>query len=273
MFSKVLDNLLKFVKQPPIIDPESIPTAAILTGINLPDHATLFNNLKSQIKSEITPLVAILYSDDCSSLKSLTENLVYQLIVGKQSDVSDSDLSDESDAEHNIIKKSQCTFATLADWYYSEASWVLLNTPKKKIKAIRKRKSLVVILPDFESLSPSVLQDFILITSSYLYQIPFVLIFGVATSLDAIHKSLPFKVSSKLTIEVFQSERSITYLNTVVENVFLNPSTCFYLTGKPFKLLTDVFLFYDFSVNGFILGVKVTRIFKIDDYNFLGDKF
>jgi hypothetical protein len=44
-------------------------------------------------------------------------------------------------------------------------------------------------------------------------------------------------------------------------------STCpFQLDDKTFKLLTDVFLFYDFSVYGFIQRYKV-RVLEIDSYS------
>lgn len=46
--------------------------------------------------------------------------------------------------------------------------------------------------------------------------------------------------------------------NLFVLQVFLTGKCNFQLGGKIFKFLTDVFLFYDFSVNGFVQGVKVS---------------
>ncbi|CAF4777731.1 unnamed protein product [Pieris macdunnoughi] len=98
--------------------------------------------------------------------------------------------------------------------------------------------------------------DFVMIISSYISTLPIVLIFGVATSVSALHKSFPYQVSSKLLIKVFHSQPSHVYMNQVLENIFLTHSSPFHLSGKAFELLTDVFLFYDFSVTGIIQSIK-----------------
>lgn len=94
--------------------------------------------------------------------------------------------------------------------------------------------------------------------SSYLNVLPFVLIFGVATSLSTIHKMLPYQVSSKLNIQVFSSQSSTEYLNSILDNILLNITCPFHLGGRTFTLFTDIFLFYDFSVKGFIQNFKVS---------------
>lgn len=90
MFSKVLNELLSFVKQSSTIGErsDSIPTAAILTGINLPDHAALFKTIQNEIETNHTPYIAILQSDKCSSLKSVVENMVHQIINNTSAEVS-----------------------------------------------------------------------------------------------------------------------------------------------------------------------------------------
>lgn len=89
MFSKVLNELLSFVKQSSTIGErsDSIPTAAILTGINLPDHAALFKTIQNEIETNHTPYIAILQSDKCSSLKSVVENMVHQIINNTSAEV------------------------------------------------------------------------------------------------------------------------------------------------------------------------------------------
>lgn len=94
--------------------------------------------------------------------------------------------------------------------------------------------------------------------SSYAAELPFVLIFGVATSVATIHSVLPYHVTSKIKLSIFQSEPSVANLNKVLENVFLTPYCPFHLSGNMFKLLTDIFLFYDFSAKGFVEGFKVS---------------
>lgn len=52
----------------------------------------------------------------------------------------------------------------------------------------------------------------------------------------------------------------IVYLKNifqVLEDIFLTPRSSLHLSGKAFELLTDVFLFYDFSVTGLLQSIKV----------------
>lgn len=93
--------------------------------------------------------------------------------------------------------------------------------------------------------------------------LPFVIIFGVATSLAAVHKTLPYQVSSKLNMQVFSSQSSAEYLNSILNNVLLSENCPFHLGGKVFTLFTDIFLFYDFSVRGFIQNFKVQISFNL----------
>lgn len=105
--------------------------------------------------------------------------------------------------------------------------------------------------------------------STYLNILPFVLIFGVATSLSALNKSMPHHVSSKVNIQVFNSQPSTIYLNNILEGIFLADDCPFHLGGRLFALFLDVFLFYDFSVTGFIQNFKVFTLFlSYENINF-----
>lgn len=146
------------------------------------------------------------------------------------------------------IKKAQCNISFLQSWY--EDLYSKSKTPN----------NLVVIIEDFEGFNKEVLQSFILIASSYVNVLPFVFIFGVATSLSVLHKSLPYQVSSKINIQVFRSQSSSTYLNNILEEVFFRDCS-FHLGGKVFNLFTDIFLFYDLSVISFLQNVKVSRFY------------
>lgn len=175
---------------------------------------------------------------------------------------------DYEEEETNYIKKSRCTFAILQAWYenlYLNTS--ILNYSDEKIlyqKGAPVCKPLVVIIPDIENFSENVIQDFISIAHSYINIIPFVLVFGVATSLNVLHRTLPYHISSKTSIKVFSSQPSTTYLNNILEKVFFTGHCPFLLSGKVFNLLTDIFLFYDLSVTGFVKHFKVSG-----NYSFL----
>jgi origin recognition complex subunit 3 len=255
MFSNVLSNLVNYLSESYKNIVTEIPAAAFLTGINMPDHTAQFKTLRKEIKQTITPHVASLNGEDCQNLKYLVETMINQLVKNEDELLDE----DESDSETPRIKKSQCNFSLLQSWYEQLYLTPNLNSSPKKQKTKINKKVIVVIIPDFENFAPKVLQDFILIASSYINVLPFVFVFGVATSLTAVHRSLPCHVSSKINIKVFHSSPSTVYLNNVLENILFSRDCPFHLGGKVFNLFTDIFLFYDLSVSGFIQNFKVTN--------------
>ncbi|CAH1168017.1 unnamed protein product [Phyllotreta striolata] len=239
IFSSVLINLLDFIKSSTCqSENEEIPTAAFFTGINMPDHMTQFENLSSQLKKTTTPHVAYLQSEDGQSIKNLIENLIKQFVI---EDIEcEDDLEDES--QHKQIKKNLLTLPYLQCWY------------ENKYKKAEKKKPLVIIIPDFEGFNIEILKKFIIIISCYIKYLPFVLVFGIATNINTLHKSLSYKVFSKIRVKVFHSQSSVEYLNIILEEVFFKCP--FQLGGNVFNLFSDLFLFYDLSVNNFIQNIK-----------------
>ncbi|XP_074034724.1 origin recognition complex subunit 3 isoform X3 [Leptinotarsa decemlineata] len=80
MFERVLEKLVGFVKTCHYNESEEIPTAVLLTGINMPDHAVQFTAFSKQLKDTVTPHVACLYSQDAQNIKYLMENMINQFI-------------------------------------------------------------------------------------------------------------------------------------------------------------------------------------------------
>lgn len=78
MFSSVLKNFVSFVGT--CNKTEFLQTAALLTGVNMPDHAAQFLALCRQIKTTVSPHVACLYNQDCQNLKNLVDNMINQFI-------------------------------------------------------------------------------------------------------------------------------------------------------------------------------------------------
>ncbi|XP_044751600.1 origin recognition complex subunit 3 [Coccinella septempunctata] len=259
IFSSTLKDLVNFVNLTYDQIQSEIPTAALLTGINMPDHEAQFSALTKEIKEYVTPHCVVMRAQDCSSIKLFVENMINGFLNDEDATIEDM-YEDYEEEESNYIKKSRCTFAVLQAWYESlylnnsilnysdEGSFIRRGAPTCK--------PLVVIIPDIENFSENVIQDFISIAHSYINIIPFVLIFGVATSLNILHRTLPYHVSSKTSIKVFSSQPSTTYLNNILENVFFSGHCPFSLSGKVFNLLTDIFLFYDLSVTGFVKHFK-----------------
>uniref|UniRef100_A0A182PUJ0 Origin recognition complex subunit 3 n=1 Tax=Anopheles epiroticus TaxID=199890 RepID=A0A182PUJ0_9DIPT len=235
-YGKIIEDLLKFIDNSQQSDTYEgfLPTAALLTGINQTDHLSQFVKLAEDIRNNTHSIVVLLPSRDASNLKQAVETIVGKCIHGQTGD----------SADEKRLRKNQLNLDVLQAWY-TETHISCSAKP-----------TITIIIPDFELFSPAVLQDLILILDSYATSLPFVLLFGVATAISTIHNVLPYHVTSKIKLSIFQSEPSAVNLNKVLEEVLLTPFCPFHLSGKAFQLLLDVFLFYDFSVNGFIQGFK-----------------
>ncbi|KAK3739946.1 hypothetical protein QZH41_012795 [Actinostola sp. cb2023] len=218
-----------------------IPTAVLLTGVNMPDHDIIFNQLAKDLY-DVTPFIAVLHSKDCHTMKFMLKNLITQFMDCEEEE-------DEDDEMHSPTTSSRprrlhsYTMAQLCSWY-KERCQVSENPP------------LVVIFEDFEGFQPVVVQDFVAICSQYCQDIPITLVFGVATAVSAVHRALPHSVSTLLSIEKFQSQPSVTCLDEIISKVLMTAKLPFKLGAKVFRFLLENFLFHDFSLQNFSTGLQ-----------------
>lgn len=56
---------------------------------------------------------------------------------------------------------------------------------------------------------------------------------------------------------MFHTQTQKKILSDVLDSIVLTPAIPFKLTGRAFKSLVEVFLYYDFSVNSFLQSYKV----------------
>ncbi|XP_052810573.1 origin recognition complex subunit 3-like isoform X1 [Mya arenaria] len=237
-----------------------IPAAALVTGVNTPDHGTMFGNLVSMLRDRVTPLVTILKSKDCQSVRNILTRTMSQLL-----DNTHLDYDDDEDSEAVNSRPLPLTLSTLAKWYH--------NKYVSKPSSPKKRKSsagvgvergglppVVIVMEDFENFPPRVVQDFIIITSNYISLLPVVFIFGIATSVSAIHRLLPNEVSSLLCMEKFQAPPSTEYLALAISQMLMTSRCPFKLGKGVFQLLLDIFLYYDFSVLNFNQALRFAML-------------
>lgn len=192
---------------------EILPTAALLTGINQPDHLKQFESLTHRLHAQQAARVCVLQSRDCATLKAAIESMVYNLMDVQSETRASEDVQDDEENKEGgedvrerdckRMRRSQCTIKQLASWYVNN------------FNAAGRQPPLVVIMPDFECFTVGVLQDFILILSAQCGRLPFVLILGVATAISTVHSTLPYHVSSKIRLRVFQTQAAPTGLNEV----------------------------------------------------------
>ncbi|XP_066984127.1 origin recognition complex subunit 3 [Macrobrachium rosenbergii] len=284
--AKVFTELVEFIesahqqKNPASDHENDIPTACLLTGVNMPDHTAIFGSIRDMVLEKVSPHIAHLQSSECSTVRGALFKLISQLMNINYSQ----ELMEEETGP--TVKRAQCTMAVLSSWYkeqmtlkknfsptkakasplkgkkrLSECPVVDNSSPLKKLKLEKgRRKPVVIVFEDVESFPSHVLQDIILICREQVRNIPFVFIFGVATTSAALHRSLSQDASSCLAMETFQAQPSTHYLNEVIDNVLMSPKVPFHLGGRTFKLLLDVFLYHDLSVKNFSRALQVCML-------------
>ncbi|ROT85018.1 putative origin recognition complex subunit 3-like [Penaeus vannamei] len=333
--AKVFEDLVEFVKnagesrsQEEEIDSKfrissiksqrDIPTACLVTGVNMPDHEAIFGSLVRMLKDGVTPHIAQLHSRNCTTVRGAAFKMISQLMG--QNSVMDPDFVDEV-ASGPSVKRAQCTMSVLNAWYKDlvedktlestpprpskgspqksprksmqspqkttasprknpgsprkgmgsprkSASSPLKSesSPPKKMKTncgaavSRVQQPLVIIFEDVESFPTNILHDLILICSEHCSELPFVFVFGVATTPAAVHRSLSQDASACIAIETFQAQPSTHYLNQVIEQVLMSEKLPFHIGGRTFKLLLDIFLYHDLSVKNFIKALQLCMI-------------
>lgn len=243
IYSKFISDTVNFMTTSNITTNQSIPTACLLTGVNLPDHESLFGLLATNLeKSQPPVIVATLFSEHFSSVKNAVISMVSQLLHTND-DESDSD--EEMDESLNfVVKRSECTISNLIEWHSHQPNGT----------------RIAVLVKDYEMCQQTVLQNFILLLSCYIKEIPIVMAIGIATSISNLHNSLPHHVVTKLKVKMFVSEASVVFLNNIMDQVFLKPDCPFYLGGRILDYVTEVFLYYNFSIKQFIESLKFCLI-------------
>ncbi|RUP49555.1 hypothetical protein BC936DRAFT_142251 [Jimgerdemannia flammicorona] len=227
-----------------------LPTALVFAGINVPDHDAVFAQITLRLQrpdadagAEIrrkSNHVALLQSKDCPNLKTTMKNMIEQFL-GIERGTEQEDDGDETEEgqsgerteEVYNLGKSTSTrgcrlpnydMQVLEGWYQHIVSVGAVAGNKRKngsmtTPAPLQRPNLVVILQDFESFDPVVLQDFITICSEYQLRLPIILLVGIATSAEALHQALPKSVLSLLRMERFHLQQSDRWFGNVVEEV------------------------------------------------------
>ncbi|XP_070777217.1 origin recognition complex subunit 3 isoform X2 [Enoplosus armatus] len=270
---KILDSLLDFTRKcsstrqlcdwASQMRASEIPTAALVLGVNVPDHDMTFQSLSELLQQSVSPHVASVQAKECGALKHLMKRVLERL-MGTAVTVDD---EEEEEAEHTstqLHKSVHCCLSTLCDWYSTKTKKSNSGTPGKKrsspVKDDPQQPPVVIIFKDLEAFNPRVLQDFILICSRYIERLPLMFIFGIATSPSTIQHMLPHSVSSLLCIELFQSLSCTQHLATVIDKLILTPHFPFKLNGKVMQVLISIFLYHDFSVRNFIKGVQLALL-------------
>ncbi|CAI8597431.1 unnamed protein product [Vicia faba] len=131
---------------------------------------------------------------------------------------------------------------TLASWYREQDNY---------------NKPLVLMINDLERCCGSVLTDFILMLSEWVVKVPIILIFGVATTVDAPRNIFPSHALECLCPSMFMLVTPAERMDAIVESVFIKHCTTFNIGHKVAQLLRNYFINQDGTVTSFIRALKV----------------
>ncbi|KAL7873046.1 hypothetical protein AOLI_G00121170 [Acnodon oligacanthus] len=267
---KILGSLLDFIKKCTLsfqsrtddwasrMRASEIPTAALVLGVNVPDHDMTFQSLSDLLKNSVTPFSVSVQAKECAALKNLMQRVLERLMgvgVSVEEDEEDSGI-------HLPQKRVSCSISVLCQWYKTVTKKHAMKSPDKTCSenGFSQSPPIVVIFKDFEAFNPQVLQDFIVICNRYVHELPLIFVFGIATSPSTIQHMLPHSVSSLLCIELFQSLSCTQHLATVIDKLILTSRFPFKLTGKVLQVLVSIFLYHDFSVRNFVKGLQLALL-------------
>jgi origin recognition complex subunit 3 len=127
-------------------------------------------------------------------------------------------------------------------------------------------KRVVVAFQDSEAFDGEVLADLLPLLYSWLGRIPFVLLFGIATSVEMFHEKLPRNAIQCMRGEEFEVERAEATLQRVFDKTIDGSDPVLRLGGALSRFLLQRQRYHIQSVQAFISTLKVSRVcpyFKI----------
>ncbi|XP_058206477.1 origin of replication complex subunit 3 isoform X2 [Rhododendron vialii] len=130
---------------------------------------------------------------------------------------------------------------------------------------------VVVIIDDLERCCGSVLTDFILMLSEWVVKIPIILIFGVATSVDALRNILPSHALQCLSCHKFILGSPAERMDAIIEAVLVKRCSGFSVGHKVAVFLRNYFLRQDGTLTSFVRALKIAIVqhFSMEPLSFI----
>jgi len=202
VYQKVISEIVNFIDNAYKIrhlQLNNIPTALVIAGISLADHKRIFSLIMNALRQKKVRVVT-LNAMECTSLRDAMDTVITSVLP------------------HSFkFSEGELTFRLLVDCYQQMDSHDSEDKPK-----------IVVFVEDFEYFNAAVIQDLIAICSEYTHILKIVLIIGLATSTEAIHRLLPWSISMKLDSQKFFLLSPSQLLDVLIENLLIK--------GPPMKL-------------------------------------
>ncbi|KAI8335759.1 origin recognition complex subunit 3 N-terminus-domain-containing protein [Chlamydoabsidia padenii] len=235
-------------------------------GINKPQHhhvALLSSHTCNSMKNIMSTMIEQFMDHDDSVLTSNNANRKRKLNDKHHTEDNDDnedqtainrqETMDQQEQESSAYQLGGTFIKTKPTKLLSHDLQLLVGWYMETLQQHRDNKKLwpklVVVLQDFESFDPILLQDFMTVISEYRTQLPFVFVIGIATSTEILHQSLTKSTICLLRIEKFWLQQSDVWFNRVLDKIFINSNFTLKFGARPYKFLLDHFYLYDFSIS------------------------
>ncbi|CAA6669523.1 unnamed protein product [Spirodela intermedia] len=132
-------------------------------------------------------------------------------------------------------------------------------------------KPVVLIIDSIEQCYGPVLAGFVSIIGEWVIKIPIILVFGVATTIDALRKQLPSEALQCLNCCKFTLPSPSERMNAIVGAIFAKPSLGFSVGHEVAVFLRNYFSRHDGTITSFIRALKIacTKHYSLEPLSFL----
>ncbi|KAF2442142.1 hypothetical protein P171DRAFT_433699 [Karstenula rhodostoma CBS 690.94] len=178
----------------------SIPTGLIVAGPSIASHGPYFERLGRRITDETNSSYVVLTSGESPNLKTFLKNLIKKI----------TSRTEEDDDDEEEIGRSATS---------SRRGPKLLNFDLGHVQEWTSRnpvQSIVVAIQDSEAFDTALLNEMVDLFYSWLDRLPFVLLFGIATSSESFEDRLLGKSLRYLEGQQFD----VTQSDEIIEKLF-----------------------------------------------------
>lgn len=194
--SATLDEVSQFVKEANSECGDKIPSAFIITGPNIASQDLLFEQLSDSLQRSSPSKFIRLRSSEATNLKNALKKIIQ--------DATSKTLVVDGEEDLQLGQGSRRRYLP----YDLEALHVFLEH--------QPQENIFVAFQDSEAFDSGLLSDIITLLSSWRPQIPFTLLFGIATSIDLLESRL-LKAACRL---IHGAQFDCVQTDTILERVF-----------------------------------------------------
>ncbi|KAI6650480.1 Origin recognition complex subunit 3 [Oopsacas minuta] len=223
----------------------SIPTAAIISGINIADHEFMYEQLNESLANKISIASIVLNSRNCPNLKTCWKYIFTTLYKKLDLDTTGVDMSKLTARALNKLLTTN--------------GEELRDTPL----------TLIIIFEEFEAMSDEVVNHVIMCVHQYVDTFPVAIIVNVAIFVSVLYDKLSWNASSILNVKEFELFSSFQLLTNIMNDLILTPNIPFVFTPDLLTWLYDQFSMYSMSINQFNHNLKVSLYYHMKTGGFL----